>query len=141
MCCLFHFIVIKYSSQEICSKENAVKCSRHEIYFTANHFKAFSLKYLEMILPYCIYILFSHHDRKLYIGYTANLVRRLQEHTNGKSLSTKGRRPLELIYCEFHKAKSDAMRREKYFKTTPGKKAIKLMIRESLSELDYAAKK
>ena len=90
-----------------------------------------------MILPFCTYVLFSHHDHQLYLGYTTNLERRLKEHNDGKSLSTKGRRPLQLIYCEYHQSKEDAQRREKYFKTTPGKKAIKLMLRESLKALNY----
>lgn len=88
-----------------------------------------------MFLPYCVYVLFSHRDKKFYFGYSANLNNRLQDHQRGRVLSTKGRRPLELVYCEFHKNKMDALRREKYFKTTAGKKGIKLMLRERLKEL------
>ncbi len=33
------------------------------------------------------------------------------------------------------------MRREGYFKTTAGKKAIKLMLRESLSDLNYLGRR
>jgi putative endonuclease len=54
---------------------------------------------------------------------------------NGKVLSTKGQRPLELIYCECHDDKYDALRREKYFKNTAGKKALKLMIRNRLESM------
>ncbi|MEM9324148.1 MAG: GIY-YIG nuclease family protein [Bacteroidota bacterium] len=90
-----------------------------------------------MFLPYCVYILFSHHDHQLYIGYSANLDERIKDHNRGGVFSTKGRRPLELIYCEFHKSKTDASRREEYLKTTAGKKAIKLMLRNSLKELKY----
>ena len=71
----------------------------------------------------------------MYIGYSANLTKRLLDHKNGNVLSTKGRRPLELIYTEFHSNKYDALRREKYFKTTSGKKGLKLMLREKLGEL------
>jgi len=88
-----------------------------------------------MYLPYCVYVLFSHYDKDLYVGFSANLARRLNEHRYGKVLSTKGRRPLELIYTEFHSNKYDALRREKYLKTTTGKKGLKLMLREKLIAL------
>ena len=71
----------------------------------------------------------------MYIGYSANLTNRLRDHNKGNVLSTKGRRPLQLIYTEFHSNKYDALRREKYFKTTIGKKGLKLMIREKLATL------
>ncbi len=86
-------------------------------------------------LPYCVYILYSMKDTKLYIGYTTNLTRRLGEHDLGKSKSTAPRRPFRLLFCEFYLSKEDAIRREKYFKTTAGKKTLKLMLRESLNEI------
>jgi putative endonuclease len=82
-----------------------------------------------------VYILLSKKDYKFYIGFTSDLKRRLQEHHNGKSQSTKSRSPLQLIYYEAHLVKGDAQRREKYFKTSKGKSTIKLMLRESLSEV------
>lgn len=45
---------------------------------------------------------------------------------------TVPRRPLELIHCEYHKSRADALRREGYFNTSPGKEALKLMLREAL---------
>ena len=55
----------------------------------------------------------------------------------GKTKSTAPRRPLELIFCEFYLFEADARRREMYFKTTAGKKAIKLMLGETLITLGY----
>ncbi len=83
-------------------------------------------------LPYCVYVLRSQKDGLLYIGFTEDLNRRLTEHIRGHSEATAPRRPLDLIYCEYHRSKRDALRREKYFKTTAGKKALKLMLRDSL---------
>jgi len=40
---------------------------------------------------------------------------------------------LELIYCEYHRSKHDALRREMYLKSTPGRKALKLMLRAALA--------
>jgi putative endonuclease len=86
-------------------------------------------------LPHCVYVLFSEADGKLYIGYTSDLKQRLTDHFNGRNQSTAPRGPLRLIYCEYHLSTTDAHRREKYFKTTAGKKALGLMLRDSLAEL------
>jgi putative endonuclease len=79
-----------------------------------------------------VYVLLSLKDDKFYIGFTNDLKRRLKEHNSGKNISTKSRRPLTLIYYEAHLSKSDAERREKYFKTTKGKSTLRQMLRESL---------
>ena len=87
-----------------------------------------------MPLPYCVYILISKVDGFLYIGFTKNLRNRFNDHRYGRVKSTKERRPLTITYLEFHTNKKDAERRERYFKTTKGKKAIRLMIREGLKD-------
>ena len=94
-----------------------------------------------MILPYSVYILFSEKDHLLYVGYSTNLNNRMKDHNDGKVKSTAPRRPLKLIYGEFHLSKEDAGRREQYFKTSAGRKAIKLMLRDSLKNLNYGTKK
>ncbi|MDO8570512.1 MAG: GIY-YIG nuclease family protein [Candidatus Daviesbacteria bacterium] len=90
---------------------------------------------LKMKLQFCIYVLLSKKDNKFYIGYTSNLKQRLTSHFNGESAATAPRRPFDLIFCEYFLSKSDALRREKYLKTTSGKKGLKLIIRESLDAL------
>lgn len=90
-----------------------------------------------MFLPYAVYVLLSLKDHKFYIGFTSNLEQRLSQHENGKVKSTAPRRPFRLIFCEFYLSKDDAMRREKYFKTSTGKKVLRLMLRESLKS-DYS---
>ncbi|MBU4339273.1 GIY-YIG nuclease family protein [Patescibacteria group bacterium] len=65
---------------------------------------------------YYVYILKSLKDKKLYIGYSDNLQRRIQEHIKGKVKSTKNRRPLVLVYYEAYKSKEDAKEREKQLK-------------------------
>lgn len=84
-----------------------------------------------------LYVLFSEKDHKLYIGFTSNLQRRLSEHFSGQSKSTASRRPLQLIYSECYVCQEDARRRERYFKTSPGKKSLRLMLRETYKELNY----
>ena len=84
---------------------------------------------------YFVYILHSLKDSKLYIGFTTNIERRKRDHDNGEVPSTASRRPLKIIYYEAHLSKKDALRREKYFKTTKGKSTIKLMLRDGLNLL------
>ena len=88
-----------------------------------------------MPLPYCVYVLFSQRDHLLYTGFTANIDRRVKNHNEGGTKSTAPRRPLELIFCEFYLFESDARKREMYLKTTAGKKAVKLMLRNTLLKL------
>ncbi|MCO6359872.1 GIY-YIG nuclease family protein [Roseivirga pacifica] len=90
---------------------------------------------MEAPLPYCTYVLLSKKDNQLYIGYTTHLENRIKNHNEGRTKSTAPRRPLIIIFAEFYLNKSDAMRREKYFKTTAGKKTIKLMLLETRRDL------
>lgn len=88
-------------------------------------------------LRFCVYVLLSLKDFKFYIGFTENLKERLTDHFHGQSPATSPRRPFVLIFCEYFVSKSDALRREKYFKTTAGKKALKLMLRDYLKDNNY----
>ncbi len=77
------------------------------------------------------YVLLSLKDNKYYIGYTSDLRKRIKEHFSGKSFATKSRLPFKLIFYEAFEKKESALRREKYFKTNSGKRALKIMLRES----------
>jgi len=81
-----------------------------------------------------IYILLLCNGQ-LYTGFTTNLNARLQQHNNGKVKSTAKRRPLKLIHYEVYSKKSDARRREKYLKTTEGKRFLKQQIKDLLHEI------
>ncbi len=70
---------------------------------------------------YYVYVLQSEKDNKKYVGYTNNLTKRFEQHNEGKVLSTKGRRPLRLVYFEGCLSQKDALKREKYLKTYYGK--------------------
>ncbi len=81
-----------------------------------------------------VYILESETNKEHYIGYTADLKKRLVEHNNGLNFSTKRYMPWKLIYYEACIEKSDAERREKYLKTTQGGRLIKRRIKDYLYE-------
>jgi putative endonuclease len=80
-----------------------------------------------------VYILKSEKDGKFYTGYTNNLVRRVEQHNKGEVLSTKNRRPFELVYWEGCRNQQDATKREKYLKTAWGKRYIKNRIKNYLT--------
>lgn len=61
---------------------------------------------------YYVYILKSKRDNKLYIGYSGDLRRRIGEHNDGKSNSTKNRRPVVLVYYEAYFSQEEARSRE-----------------------------
>jgi len=82
---------------------------------------------------YYVYVLYSLKDKKFYTGYTQNLRNRLKEHKNGKVKSTMNRRPVELVYFEGCLSQQDATKREKYLKTTCGKRYIRNRINKYLT--------
>ena len=76
------------------------------------------------------YVLESALDKERYTGYTHNLKQRIEEHKKGINFSTKFRLPFRLVYFEGCLNKKDAQRREKYLKTTQGRRFIGLRLLE-----------
>ena len=82
-------------------------------------------------MKFYVYILLLN-GKHLYTGFTTDLIRRIKEHQNGNVASTRNYRPLELIHAERYQMESDARRREKYLKTTDGKRFLRQQIRDIL---------
>ncbi len=81
---------------------------------------------------YYVYVLKSLKNKKIYIGRTQDLKRRIKEHSQGKVWTTKRLLPIKLVFYEAFSSKQDAIRRERYFKTSKGKNSLKIIIRESI---------
>lgn len=64
---------------------------------------------------------------------TDDLRRRFQEHQAGKSFATAPRRPFTLIYYEAGRSYRDAQRREKYLKTTDGRRFLAKRLRDHVA--------
>ena len=58
---------------------------------------------------YYVYILKSLKDDKYYIGQTNNIENRLKQHFYGKVISTKNRRPLQVVGYKVYETRSEAM--------------------------------
>ena len=71
-----------------------------------------------------VYVLQSMTDDGLYIGYSANLRRRLDEHQAGESFATAHRGPWRLIYYEAYLEEIDARGREEFLKSGLGRKFL-----------------
>ena len=79
------------------------------------------------------YVLLSLKDSETYTGSTNDLRKRFKQHSDGLSRSTKGRRPLKLIYYEMCMNEQDARSRELFLKSGMGKRYIKNRLKRFLS--------
>jgi putative endonuclease len=79
-----------------------------------------------------VYVLISLMDNKFYVGYTEDIKRRMEEHTLGKVISTRNRRPLQLIHYEMYIDKEDALSREVFLKSGFGREQLRLSLKQTL---------
>ena len=84
---------------------------------------------------YYVYILRSKENGKIYTGFTKDLKSRIKAHFKKGVHTTKRMGKIELIFYEAFASEKDARRREIYLKTTKGKRALKLMLRNSLGAI------
>lgn len=75
----------------------------------------------------------SLKDKNFYTGYTKDLKNRFDEHNKKLVESTKKRTPFNLIYYEACLSQQDATHREKYLKTSWGKRYIKSRLKNYLN--------
>ena len=84
-------------------------------------------------IMYYIYILYSKHKDRFYVGSTNNLKRRISEHKRNKVYTTYRMQNPKLIYYEACISKKDAQNREKQLKTGFGRGYIKRRLKNFLS--------
>ncbi|MBI5654279.1 GIY-YIG nuclease family protein [Candidatus Uhrbacteria bacterium] len=83
-------------------------------------------------MMYFVYVL-RLNNGDLYKGYTEDIERRLKEHERGIVDSTRPFRPLKPVLIEKYFNQSDAMRRERFLKTTEGRRLLHQQLRDTLS--------
>jgi putative endonuclease len=83
---------------------------------------------------YYVYFLMMH-NRQIYTGSTKNLTNRMKEHERGGVTTTSKYLPVILIGYEAYSLKSDAQRREKFMKTTEGKRLFRQQYRDIVLSL------
>ena len=85
---------------------------------------------------YFVYVLKSlrYKNLKIYIGFTNNLDKRLKNHNDGNTPSTRYGIPWDLVYFEAFRSKEDALNRERHLKK--GSSAIGFLKRRIHSSLE-----
>lgn len=84
---------------------------------------------------YYVYFLLLNNGN-IYKGSCADLKKRIKAHKDKKVKTTKRYQPFKLIGYEAYYLKSDAQRREKFLKTTEGRRLLKQQYKDILNELN-----
>ena len=123
--CLLIFVLYVLSFLMLCHWEIAKRPVSYEVY-SPRRIRQRVLVLLKNMKGF-VYLLLSKKDHKTYVGSTNDVERRITEHNNGKTPSTRNRRPLKLIYTEEFDTLLEARNREKYLKSRKGRKELKMI--------------
>ncbi len=74
---------------------------------------------------YFVYAIKSRIDNRIYVGMSRNPLKRVIEHNNGETKSTKAYGPWYLIYKKFIGLRKEARKEEKRLKSGYGKEFLK----------------
>ena len=74
---------------------------------------------------YFTYVLKSIEHDYFYKGHCCDLEKRILQHNSGLTKSIKPYIPFKLVYFEQFETEKDAIIREKYFKTSAGRRFLK----------------
>ncbi|MBL8029684.1 MAG: GIY-YIG nuclease family protein [Candidatus Doudnabacteria bacterium] len=75
---------------------------------------------------YYVYFLKSLQNGDVYIGSCENVQLRYTQHNKGRVKSTKGYRPWKLLSYETCLTRSEAMKKEKFYKSGQQKELLKI---------------
>jgi putative endonuclease len=75
-----------------------------------------------------VYVIKSVNHDYFYKGHCENIESRLKEHNSGMTHSIKPYIPFRLFYFEEFQTREEAIKREKYFKTSAGRRFLKTVI-------------
>jgi putative endonuclease len=79
---------------------------------------------------YYVYLLECQDDKSWYVGFTADLRTRINDHQKGRGYRTTSmKNNWQLIYYESYLKKSDAIGREKFLKGGAGRKYLKKQLK------------
>lgn len=81
-----------------------------------------------------VYVLRSESDHGLYIGFSADLRRRMSEHQQGLAFATSFRGFWRLIYYEAYVEQDDALGRERYLKSGSGRGFLRKQLKHYLEK-------
>ena len=79
---------------------------------------------------YYVYILLGKVNKRTYTGVAANVNKRLAEHNAGRVKSSRPYRPYKIIHTEAFETLREARQKEKFYKSTTGRRKLKEMFFE-----------
>ena len=85
------------------------------------------------IPKFYVYVFLSLRDGRFYVGFTANLQKRIRQHARGEVMATRYRRPLLLVHYEYFIDKADAKAREVFLKSGFGRGELRKSLKRTLS--------
>jgi len=75
-----------------------------------------------------VYILINETNTGTYTGVTDDIKRRLKEHNLGKVKSSNPYRPYKVIHMETFATLKEARQKEKFYKSTTGRRKLKQIL-------------
>ena len=82
---------------------------------------------------YYVYLL-KMSNSQIYTGSTSDLKLRMRRHESGNVTTTSKYLPVTMLGYEAYSLKTDAQRREKYLKTTEGKRLLRQQYRDIINK-------
>ena len=79
---------------------------------------------------YFVYVL-QNPEGRLYIGFTANLTKRVRQHQEDKGGWTRRRGPWELVYYETFTDRLEAIRRERNLKLGKANRELRIRLNKN----------
>ena len=83
-------------------------------------------------MSYTVYIIYSPKLDKYYIGYSEDVVLRLEQHNSGISTFTAKASDWQLKYSEVYPTRETAMKREKEIKNKKSRKYIEWLVSRTI---------
>jgi len=77
---------------------------------------------------YYVYILLNEAKTRTYTGVAQDVNERLSMHNAGKVKSSSPYRPYNVIHTESFETLSEAQQKEKFYKSTTGRRRLKKML-------------
>ena len=74
---------------------------------------------------YYAYVIKSLTSDYYYKGHCENLDLRIKQHNSGITKSLRSYAPFEIVYFEVFQTREEAIKREKYFKSSAGRRFLK----------------
>ncbi|MCC6356172.1 MAG: GIY-YIG nuclease family protein [Verrucomicrobiae bacterium] len=75
-----------------------------------------------------VYVLKSRRTGRRYVGCTADLLRRIEEHNRGQTRATRGGAPWDIVHREGFPSHAEALLRERFLKSGRGRRELDGMV-------------